>query len=483
MSQETVMFSPVTRLSGLLSMEVTLKDRRIVEAKASSTMFRGYEWIMRGRHITDAVYLTQRVCGICSLAHGAVASYLVDEVYDNELSENAQYLRNVMLASDFLQNHIRHFYLFSLPDFVVMPDRPPYHGQDLTDMRLSQQDNQRLASHSLDGIKAAQESHQLLALFGGKAPHQHSFMHGGVSVAPTADRVASALSLARNILEFVQTKMVPDTGIIAGAYGDYYGIGKTEGRFLSFGAWRFGSKNDRPLWPAGIVIDGKLARPDPRLISEDVTSSWFDAVAPRREVEPFESKFPLEGPTELIPDPEKPGAYTWVQSVQYAGRHYEGGPLARMLIQGTYHGGSSCMDRIVARTVETQCIAELVIQWLTKLIPGPPPIHQKDKPIKKSVTAINEAMRGPLLHRAEVSLETGEVERYDIITPTAWNFSPKDARGARGPAESALVGTWVPKPELLLPTLGRIVRSFDPCMACATHALDLDGNWTIERTI
>jgi len=90
MSKQRIMFSPVTRLSGLLSVEIIVEQGRVEEANASGTMFRGYEWIMRNRHLTDAVYLTQRICGICSLAHGAMASYLLDELYANELSENAQ---------------------------------------------------------------------------------------------------------------------------------------------------------------------------------------------------------------------------------------------------------------------------------------------------------------------------------------------------------------------------------------------------------
>ena len=89
--QKRIIFSPVTRLSGLLSIEVFLDRNRVVNANVSSTMFRGFEWIMRNRHITDAVYLTQRVCGICSLAHGAVAGYLVDAIYDNDINENARY--------------------------------------------------------------------------------------------------------------------------------------------------------------------------------------------------------------------------------------------------------------------------------------------------------------------------------------------------------------------------------------------------------
>lgn len=452
------MFSPVTRLSGLLSIDVTIENGRVVEAKASSTMFRGYEWIMRDRHVTDAVYMTQRACGICSLAHGAIASYLLDELYDNDLTENGQYLRNIMYAADFLQNHIRHFYLFSLPDFVKMPDRPPFHGQNLADARLNPEDNQRLTSHYFEAVKAAQESHQILALFGGKAPHQHSFVHGGVAVAPTADKVNQALALIRSVNEFVKGRMVPDTELIARVYGDYFRIGITPARLLSAGLFKFGTKNEKVYWSGGVLTDGRLTPIRLDMIDEDITSSWFET---------------MDG-ADLKPDPFKPGAYTWVKSVRYAGQHFQVGPLARMIINGRYNGGTSTMDRIYARTLETLLITEMVQDWLNKLKPGPPPINQKKTPVKNEVAAISDAMRGTLIHSAR--LEGEQVTEYNIITPTVWNFSPKDRHGNRGPVETALVGTEIPRQDMLFTVLGRTVRSFDPCLSCATHVLDYNGN-------
>ncbi len=462
MSKQKIMFSPVTRLSGLLSVEVIVEQGRVVEANASGTMFRGYEWIMRNRHVTDAVYLTQRVCGICSLAHGAMASYLLDELYANELSENAQFLRNVMYGADFLQNHIRHFYLFSLPDFVRMPDYPPYHGQNLTDARLGPIDNQRLVDNYFEAIKAAQRSHEILALFGGKAPHQHSFVHGGVAVAPTADKINRALALLDSIHEFVKTCLIPDTELIARVYDDYFKIGLTFGRLLSFGLFKFGPHNEQLLWRGGVLNDGRLTAPRLDLIKEDVTSSWYAVQA-----------VPGADDWGVEPAPQKPGAYTWIKSVRYAGQHYETGPLARMIINGFYNGGTSTMDRIYARSLETMLITELMREWLLKLQPGPAPLKQNPEPVKSEVVVTTDAMRGALLHSARIVDE--QVERYNIITPTVWNFSPKDQHG-RGPVESALVGTSIPKLDMLSTILGRIVRSYDPCISCATHVMDAEGN-------
>jgi hydrogenase large subunit len=461
MNNRSIIFSPVTRLSGLLSVEITIENSRVIEANASGAMFRGFEWMMQGRKVTDAVYLTQRICGICSQAHGAVSSYLLDELYDSELTKNAQLLRNIMFGAEFLQNHIRHFYFFSLPDFVQMPKRPPFESSSLSDFRLNLHDNERLAGHYHEAVKAAQESHQMLALFGGKAPHQHSFVYGGVAVAPTADKINQAKALIKDINEFVKGFLVPDTELIARVYGDYFRIGITPRRLLSFGLFRFGTKNEKVLLRSGVLTDNQISTLDPGLIQEDIANSWFN----------------MENNREIRPNPYKPGAYTWIKAVKYAGQYFQVGPLARMIINGRYNGGTSTMDRIFTRSIETLLVAELIREWLDQLIPGPPPINQKEKPVKNQATATTDAMRGALLHRTNI--EDENILEYKIITPTMWNFSPKDRNGNRGPVESALVDTDIYSANLLDTILGRIIRSFDPCISCATHIIncteDMDG--------
>lgn len=459
MSKKRIVFSPVTRVSGLLSVEVVEDQGVILEAKAGGTVFRGIEAIMKGRHITDAVYLTQRVCGICSLAHGTVASYLLDKLYDHKLTENAQYLRNIMLAADILQNHIRHFYFFSLPDYVKMPEQAPFLEQNLSDHRLSQKDNARLVEHYYRSVIASQECHQLLTVFGGKIPHQHSFVHGGVAVAPTADKINQCMSLMNSVHSFVKDCLIPDTELIASVYRDYFSIGVTPGRLLSFGMFRFGPENQYALWRSGLLAGSQLGVPEVALISEDITSSWF-----------------IKADGQEIPNPDKPAAYSFIKSVQYAGQTFEMGPLARMLINGFYRGGASTMDRIYARSLETRLITELAAEWLKKLVPGPPPILQKEVPVRDFAVIATDVMRGALLHSARIKGE--QVEEYKIITPTTWNFSPKNNKGQPGAVESALTGTIISAQGMLYTVLGRIIRSFDPCISCGTHVLNVKGDIT-----
>ncbi|ACL69145.1 nickel-dependent hydrogenase large subunit [Halothermothrix orenii H 168] len=458
-----ITFSPVTRLSGLLSVEIVVDRGKIVNARTRGTMFRGYEWIMRGRKVTDAVYMTQRICGICSLAHGAVGSYLLDELYGNIISENAQYLRNIMFAADFLQNHIRHFYFFGLPDFVKMPEKPPFLGQDLNDLRLNREDNRRLVDNYYKAVKAAQESHQLLALFGGKIPNQHSFVHGGVTVAPTADKINQAKALIESIQQFVQGCMIPDTELISRAYRDYFQIGVTPLRLISFGLFPFGPQNDDYLWPPGVIINNEFELPQVEFIEEQVPYSYYEA---NDEGENVFNQYPE-------PAPFKPEAYSYIKTVLYKGQHFETGPYARGVIRGDYRGRASTMDRIVARSLEALKLAGFIREWLTRLEPGPPPLNQNEEPVKDRAVATTGAMRGALLHSAIIEGE--EVKSYNVITPTTWNFSPRDKNGNPGPVERALIGTEIPGGAMLETIVGRIIRSFDPCISCGTHVYSIDG--------
>ena len=78
-----------------------------------------------------------------------------------------------------------------------------------------------------------------------------------------------------------------------------------------------------------------------------------------------------------------------------------------------------------------------------------------------------EAARGALGHW--LSVEKGLIQRYQIVAPTTWNFSPRDAAGVPGPLEQALVGVEVGEAGAKAPAIQHVVRSFDPCMVCTAH--------------
>ncbi|MDR2036196.1 MAG: nickel-dependent hydrogenase large subunit, partial [Coriobacteriales bacterium] len=133
----------------------------------------------------------------------------------------------------------------------------------------------------------------------------------------------------------------------------------------------------------------------------------------------------------------------------------------------------STLGRTAARNIETLYIANNMVDWIQELI-----VAMKEdnaatftKPPKKNGegTGMWEAPRGALYHHEKIN--NNLVSEYQIIIPTTWNISPRDAQGVRGPMEQALIGVPVADLEKPIHAL-RTVHSFDPCVACSVHIVE-----------
>ena len=185
--------------------------------------------------------------------------------------------------------------------------------------------------------------------------------------------------------------------------------------------------------------------------------------------------------------PDKPNAYSWLKAPRYNGQAMEVGPLARTLIN--YHTGHnpawkasvdqllkslgrepkdlvSVMGRHAARAVECKLVADACGQWLDQLTPDKPTFQDFVVPESGRGYGLTEAARGALGHWIEIRGK--KIAQYQCVVPTTWNCSPRDDRGVPGPMEQALVGTPVADPDHPIEA-ARVIRSFDPCLACAVH--------------
>lgn len=452
-----ITLSPVTRISGLLSIDIFLdaSSMAVSEANCIGEQFRGFEMMMKGRKVTDAVYFMQRICGICSMAHGFTSARMIEKLYGIQLSPELTQLQQAMLGAEFLQNHIRHFYLLALPDYLNSDLLPNIISNvNPGDSRFDQAEQRILIEHYFTAMELSRKCHDMLAIFGGKIPHQHGLNPEGVAVPPTADRRVQFLSLLKQVQEFLSSIMLPDVYLLAKVYADYFKIGTRPARYISFGLFdpSFGGH-----FPAGIFNEGEQGIVNPEDIRESITFAWYDKTD-----------------SEIRPEPEKPVAYSWVKAARYRGLAYEGGPLARKIINSGSLGNTATgvMARLVARAEEAFLIAKWMEDWMINLPENGNYIMPLIKPVLPQAFQINDAPRGPLLHNTTIAEEV--ITSYNIITPSTWNFSPKDEIGQRGSAEEALVGTIIADPANPV-ELGRIIRSFDPCLSCATHLIDPTG--------
>jgi len=238
-------------------------------------------------------------------------------------------------------------------------------------------------------------------------------------------------------------------------------MGRATDRFMSYGAYADG---DTALFPSGLWAQGGAQVLDVSAIREDVTSSWLAGDA---------ALAPSEGRTE--PQPDKKDAYSWCKAPRLAGQVVETGALARQMLAGhpllhdlvSRHGGS-VLARVAARMVELALVLPAMESWLSQIRPGSefclPSLELEDA---RGIGLI-EAARGGLGHWLDV--RKAKIHNYQIIAPTTWNFSPRDAAGQPGALEQALVGLSADADSDAAPlSVQHVVRSFDPCMVCTVH--------------
>jgi hydrogenase large subunit len=143
-----------------------------------------------------------------------------------------------------------------------------------------------------------------------------------------------------------------------------------------------------------------------------------------------------------------------------------GQPLFRERVQAW---GGNVLLRQLARLVRPAVILPAIDQWLAAMTSCKSPFFEDyAKRVTSRGYGLVSAPRGALGHW--LTIQDGVVANYQVITPTAWNASPRDAHGVRGPWEEAMVGTAVQDIRHPL-EVEHIVRSFDPCLVCTVHAI------------
>jgi hydrogenase large subunit len=468
---QTIQLGPVTRVEGHLDVEIAVDlvggRRQVVDAKCSGTMFRGFENILAGRSPLDAVHLTQRVCGVCPISHGMAASLALEKAMGYapaDVRPNGRILRNLVLGANFIQSHILHFYHLAAPDYIKIEgllDMSPLTPAPAAPDLIAGDAAARLVEHYVQALAVRRKAHQMAAILGGKLPCSPVFVPGGATKTVMAADVAAFRAVLAEIRAFIDAVYLPDVEQLAKAFPQWQAIGKGCGNLLAYGAFELDAGGTTKLFAAGRFTDGAAAPFDPAEITEDVAASWYSSGT---------GLHPSAGAT--APDKAKAGAYSWLKAPRYQGKPHEVGPLARMFTSGVYTRGISVMDRHMARALEARKIAAAMEDWLGQLDPAQKSYRYKACPTgPRSGEGLTEAARGALGHwLATEGTDPTKVKiaRYQIVTPTAWNASPADDGGRKGPLEKALEGTPVSDAAAPVEVL-RVIHSFDPCLACAVH--------------
>ncbi len=379
--------------------------------------------------------------------------------------------------------------------------------------KLTPEQNLIGLSHYLDALDLQRDIAKAQAIFGGKNPHPQSIVVGGVTCVQDIKnpvRVAEFKDIIQKATAFSKQAYTADVLMAGTMYADeaLAGVGAGLGNYMSYGDFNL---DDTPfyeakkLFPSGIVLNKDLSKVfdlDQSKITEDVTHSWYEGAD---NLHPFDGKtkpnytgFKEKKDGIAYLDTDK--KYSWIKSPLYDDNRMEVGPLARMIV-GVARGDEritkyvtdflkkgnlptkvlfSTVGRTAARCVETVLMCDAVLEWCDELAGNVAAGDLStwtefdfDKVAKDAQGyGMAEAPRGGLGHW--VKIRDGKVVNYQAVVPSTWNAAPKDYKNRMGAYEASLVGTKVVNPDEPLEII-RTVHSFDPCIACAVHIVDVRG--------
>lgn len=471
-----LLIGPFNRVEGDLEVRLEVSQGRVTAAYANSPLFRGFETMLSGADPRDALTLTPRICGICSISQSAAAAHALADASGASMTPQGALAASILHGVENLADHVTHFYLFFMPDFA----RAAYEGQDWHGEMVD-----RFTATKGSSQKAALEARARLfhvtGILGGKWPHTLAIQPAGVTRAPTVAEKVRMGATFRAFRRFLETRLFGaplDAFLSCASASDLDGwttgdaalflraarsldlahMGRGPGRFLSFGAYPLAEKR---VTKPGVWHDGVVTAFDPQSIVEHVAHSWMQG----------DHVHPYEGATQPDEDMAAP-AYSWCKAPRLAGETVEVGAFARQVVDGqplavALAGEGGVRARIVGRLIEIARTQIWLEDWIAALDPEASFMGEYELPQQGQGVGLVEAARGSLGHW--VVIEEGRIANYQIVAPTTWNFSPRDDTGQPGALEAALVGAPVGEGDSSPVSVQHIVRSFDPCMVCTVH--------------
>ncbi len=559
-----VVVDPVTRIEGHLRIEAVVENGVITDAFSAGTMVRGLEKILIGRDPRDAWAITERVCGVCTTVHALASVRSVEDALGIAVPPTAELIRNIMLTTQYVQDHVIHFYHLHALDWVDIvnalkadPKKAAELAQSFSKWdkntpayftavqdkikafaasglgifangywghpayKLPPEVNLIGVAHYLDALEWQKEIVKIHAVFGGKNPHPN-YLVGGVPCSINVNEVAAINSERLNLVsrlisqadEFINEVYIPDLLAVASFYKDWAKYGGGLHNYLCYGEFptKGYSHPEAFKYARGAVLNRDLSTvlsgESARLSRRSRSTLRTPGTATRAET----TWACIRGrarPRSTTPDPSRRSRrlegydkYSFLKTPRWKDNAMEVGPLARLLV--SYAAGHADVKETVGmvlgkleragrravqhagphRGARHRCGAgHDLAEGVLRRVDGPREdqrgVHVQRREVGAEDLAggcegvgLVEAPRGALAHW--IKIHNGAIDNYQLVVPTTWNGSPRDAKQQRSSFEASLIGTPVAKLEQPVEII-RTIHSFDPCLACAVHLYDPQG--------
>jgi len=491
---------PLNRVEGDLEIRVELNDNQVINAWSSGLMFRGIENMLCGRGALDGLVITPRICGICGTAHLTAAADALENIIQIKIPPNAQILRNIALMTEHIQSDMRHGFLMFMADFV----NPIYRHLSLFDEACRRYEPFK-GKTVIDVIRQTRDILKIIAIIGGQWPHSSYMVPGGIASSPSVNDICQCRYQLEKYIAWYENNIIgcslerwlnvnsksdldkwldekdshfnSEIGFFI-RYAREIGLdrmGKGYDNFICFGqlalpqGTHVKSRDEKSncLIPAGFISRDMADIFNHDAVTEHIAYSWFKDYQG--------GKHPFEGISHPYATGKESNKYSWIKAPRYNDLPAETGPLSEMLVSGNplfkdmiQSEGANAFIRELARLTRPAELMPAMKQWLKEIKTN----EQYYAPVLKipdgSSFGSTQASRGALGHWVKIKNE--KITQYQVITPTAWNGSPRDANGLEGPFEKSLIGTIIQDIDNPV-ELGHVIRSFDPCLVCAVHTI------------
>jgi F420-non-reducing hydrogenase large subunit len=463
--KQKIAIDPITRLEGHGRIDLFLDEKGNLEnAYMIIPELRGFEKFCEGRPVEEMPRITQRICGVCPLAHHMAAAKAGDAVYHVEIPSAAKKIRELMYSSFFVADHATHFYVLGGPDFVVGPEAPKAERNILGVIKVV---GKEIGTQVMQLLK---ENHEVATIIGGRYIHPVGALVGGVSKSLSVAERERLIEIGKNSVKTAQfsLKLFDDVVLKNKAYREM--ILSEAYRHETYYMGMVDSNNKVNFYD-GLV---RVVRPDGSELRKFGPKEYLEVIA--EHIEPWTYlKFPYL---------KQVGWKGFVDGPQSG--VYRASPLARLnvsegfttpLAQKEYEryfdvlGGKPVHATLAthwARLIELLYAAEHELE----LAQDEEILSQDIRTIPTATPdegiAIIEAPRGTLIHHY-ITDENGLLKKVNLIVGTTNNYAAIDMSIKK--AAQALVIPGKPVTDGILNKIEMAFRTYDPCFGCATHAL------------
>lgn len=462
--KQKISIDPITRLEGHARVDLFLNEKGdLANAYLIIPELRGFEKFCEGRPVEEMPRITQRICGVCPIAHHMAAAKAGDAVYHVDPPPTAKKLRELMYSAFFVADHATHFYILGGPDFVVGPDAPKSERNILGVVRKV---GKEIGAKVMQMLK---DNHEIAAIIGGRYIHSVSAIIGGVSKPINEEDRQAILERAERSVAFAKESLQLFDDIVLGnpeyvemitsdtfAHQTYY-MGLVD-------------QNNHVNFYDGQV---RVVTPDGEEFVKYRPEEYLDVIS--EHVEPWTYlKFPYLKKVgwKGFEDGPESGVYRASPLSRLNASDGMATPEAQAMYEKFFDtlGGKPVHSTLAthwARLIELLYAAERSVELASDETITDPDVHTIPTETPTEGIAIVEAPRGTLTHHYKTD-ERGLVQAVNLIVGTTNNYAAIDMSIVK--AAKGLIKAGEKVTDTALNKIEMAFRAYDPCMGCATHA-------------